>query len=284
MVSRLLIRRCLLLVAVFAAPVAVYSWYPGGYKHSLTVHYNAFEREAFPAGGGAQSTSGSLLPLGIGFACGLSVLVPAGIWSHRLQKRRLQEQRQLLGDELHDQLGPMIYYSRMLLTSELRQAAAPSQSMLELQNQLAQTGETVRDLSKTLRHDGATTLAALEAFLCMNLERWRQSGSDVSYVIHGTIPELVLNLAQYTQLLRVLQELMLNSCRHAPGQSIHLGFECSRRRLRIRYWDEGAGFAPSVTLGTGTCSTLARIQRIGGTLKVDNRYPEGYEILITLPL
>jgi signal transduction histidine kinase len=284
MVGRLLIRRFLLLAAASALPHAGYSWDPEEQRHSLKPSYTAFKRTRVPGGAAGHPHDCPIVPMGIGLSCGLAAMIPMGIWCHMRQKRRLREQRELLGDELHDQLGPMIYYSRMLLTSELQKTAEPSTSLSELQNQLAQTGETVRDLSKTLRQDGATTLAALEAFLGMNLERWRQSGSAADFVVHGTIPHLVLSLAQYTQLLRVLQELMLNSCRHAAGNPIHLAFECKKCRLQIKYWDEGAGFAPGISTGTGTCSTLARMKRIGGTIKVDNRYPKGFEILITLPL
>lgn len=214
---------------------------------------------------------------------GLAAGVPVWFWMHRRQQRNLREQRALLGDELHDQLGPMVYYTRMLVASEIRKVETPSESMLELQNQLAQTGETVRDLSKTLRNDGATTVAALEAFLAMQLDRWQTLGSS-SYSVHGTIPDVTLSLEQYTQLLRVLQEFMLNSCRHAPGMPIHLAFETNRRNLRVRYWDEGRGLDPGVCAGTGSESTRARMQRVGGSLEIDNRFPSGFEIILSLPI
>lgn len=225
----------------------------------------------------------NLFPYLLGAIAGIVFTVPPLLWLHRRHRMRLREQRALLGDELHDQLGPMIYYSRMLLTHEIRRQEVPAQSTLELQEQLAQIGEAVRDLSKTLRNEGATTVAALEAQLAIQLERWQKLGS-ASYVVHGEIPDRTLTLIQYTQLLRVLQEFALNSSRHAPGKSIHIGFEASRRRLRIRYWDEGPGLDPMTMPGTGSCSTVARMQRIGGTLEMDNRFPAGFEILLTLPL
>lgn len=238
-----------------------------------------------PSGSGTSPIAPSAYVTGgsIGLLLGLSAGVPVFYWMSRRQRRRLQEQRALLGDELHDQLGPMVYYTRMLVANEIRQLGNPSESMLELQNQLAQTGEAVRDLSKALRNEGATTLAALEAYLAMQLDRWQKLGSS-SYSVHGAIPDVTLSLAQYTQLLRVLQEFMLNSCRHAPGMPIHLAFEANRRNLRIRYWDEGRGLDPGFCAGTGSESTLARMQRIGGNLKVDNRFPSGFEIILSLPI
>ncbi len=225
----------------------------------------------------------SLSSFSLGILLGVAVVFPLALVMRRRQLRKLRDQRALLGDELHDQLGPMIYYSRMLLANEMRQQSPASESMLELQQQLAQTGETVRDLSRTLRHKESTTLEALEATLAMQLERWHQLGAG-AYVVHGIIPEVTLTLVQYTQILRVLQELMLNSCRHATEKAIHIAFEYARRRLRIRYWDEGPGFANANSAGTGSASTLARMQRIGGSLELENRYPEGYEITLTLTL
>ena len=244
-----------------------------------------FEHANIPAPNGWEQliSCGNPLPYAIGILTGLTFALPVYYWMHHRYRRRLLEQRALMGDELHDQLGPMVYYCRMLLASEIRQQSAPNDSIQELQSQLAQVGETLRDLSRTLRNEGSTTVQALEAVLGMQLERWHELGSG-AYIVHGIVPGITLSLVQYTQLLRVLQEFMLNSCRHAPGKSIHLAFETSRRRLRIRYWDEGKGVDPALSAGTGTCSTVARMQRIGGTLEMDNRFPNGYEIVLTLPL
>lgn len=117
----------------------------------------------------------------------------------------------------------------------------------------------------------------------------RRTGLDTS--VH--IPERVDSLPFDVQrsLLRVIQEALTNTYRHAAASRIIINLRAGADTLKLRILDDGCGLARGVRkaaeggalLGVGVTGMRARMLRFGGSLRLlsDAR---GTLVVATLPL
>ncbi|MBO9539752.1 hypothetical protein J7643_04070 [bacterium] len=86
--------------------------------------------------------------------------------------------------------------------------------------------------------------------------------------------------------LRLLEEVLLNACRHASPTSIRVAIAAtSATGLSLRVQDDGIGFNPErVAVGLGLSGLAQVLRRQGGGFELDSRPGEGTCALIHLPL
>jgi len=94
------------------------------------------------------------------------------------------------------------------------------------------------------------------------------------YPLH---PDLGLNL------LRIAQEAITNSLRHAQSQVIHVDLNYSHQILQLTIRDDGCGFDPQTpTDGFGLLGMQQRASRIGAIWNLMSRPGQGTTIMVTL--
>jgi signal transduction histidine kinase len=94
------------------------------------------------------------------------------------------------------------------------------------------------------------------------------------YPLH---PDLGLNL------LRIAQEAITNSLRHAHAQSIHVDLNYSHQMLQLTIRDDGCGFDPQTpTYGFGLLGMQQRASRIGASWNLMSRPGKGTTLMVTL--
>ena len=89
-----------------------------------------------------------------------------------------------------------------------------------------------------------------------------------------------------TSLIRVFQELLINTVRHAQATQVAIQVERTPDYLFLSYEDNGKGFQlKSVTLGLGIQNITKRIEIIGGR-QLWNQLPSpsGMNLQIMIPL
>jgi signal transduction histidine kinase len=87
------------------------------------------------------------------------------------------------------------------------------------------------------------------------------------------------------QILRIVQEALNNSIRHADPQSITLSarFLQNINALKIEIYDDGKGFNPSVVMGRGINNMRKRAREIGADLEITSS-DKGTRLQLTLIL
>jgi signal transduction histidine kinase len=213
---------------------------------------------------------------------------------HRLSLRlnRLQEQeRERIALELHD--------------STAQHLAAASLNLTALKTRTALTGRNAvlfDDIERSLQtalHEVQVTSFALyaprldEGGLNATLERFvrtyaRQTG--IRTTLHA--PALDgLSLKQQQTLLRVTQEALTNIHRHAAASHAFVRLRLTRDSVVLSISDNGRGMeraslADLSTAGTGIgiSGMHARVDQLGGTLRLKSRAGQGTRILAQLPL
>ena len=84
----------------------------------------------------------------------------------------------------------------------------------------------------------------------------------------------------------IVQELLLNACRHSKSKNVLVGLAQDDERVCIQVQDWGIGFDPEMVQPRR--AGLKRIQRVtrwlGGTLSIDSRPGAGTCIVVEIPL
>jgi signal transduction histidine kinase len=98
-----------------------------------------------------------------------------------------------------------------------------------------------------------------------------------------------LNPAMERNLLRIFQEALANTVKHAYARTVDVELRYAPDNLALRVRDDGRGFDPGSLSPTGgghygLIGMRERAERIGGRLTLNSRPGEGTELLVEVPL
>jgi signal transduction histidine kinase len=99
---------------------------------------------------------------------------------------------------------------------------------------------------------------------------------------NGSIPA-----EQEINLLRIVQEMLSNTIKHAKATSVRCDVVTSGLELRMTYTDDGVGLsadATSVRNGLGMLGLTERVRILGGTLSITSSGGSGMAIDIRIPV
>ncbi len=87
------------------------------------------------------------------------------------------------------------------------------------------------------------------------------------------------------ELLRVLQEALVNVRRHSAASHVEVILSAQRRRVRAEVADDGLGFDPAaVREGLGISGMRERASALGGWLEIQSEPGEGTSVKVEIPL
>ena len=195
-----------------------------------------------------------------------------------------QRERDRLYELLHDDMQPLLVAARLALSS--LGAGTTQQDALKIAAEtnglIGQLIEAARSLSRDLnppliRERGLT--AALES-----LGRWVTEHYGLVVQVDGA-PELAIDdVAMRLVCFRAVRELLLNVVKHADAKRAGVHVTADDNELCIVVDDDGCGFTPGNTGGTGLGEIRRRLGVLGGGLHLDTRPGAGCVATLTLPL
>lgn len=160
-----------------------------------------------------------------------------------------EEERRRLAAELHDVVGTNLAAIKLNLSSLATALPAHSIRTLEdAQKLLAETIAGIRDLCGALR-PATLEYAGFTAALQAHCARFSQR---TGIAVDCDLSRYRAPRARSTELmlLRVAQEALWNSSKHADARRVCIAFDCVGSRSRFTIRDDGCGFDPA-TLGAG---------------------------------
>jgi two-component system, NarL family, sensor kinase len=188
-----------------------------------------------------------------------------------------QETLSHIGRELHDNIGQLLSLAKLNLNSIKPEKQAEGKAYI---NQII---KEVRDLSKTLNLDWVESVT-LDGFIQQQLEKIEAPGfcqtsmeSDQSF--------LELKKDQKLVLIRVIQECLNNTIKHAQPEKITIQIFKNETCRKIKITDDGKGFDTDLkTDGSGLYNLKKRMETIGGKFILTSIVGKGTEIILELPL
>ncbi|MCO4819655.1 MAG: hypothetical protein KC517_08520 [Bacteroidetes bacterium] len=197
-----------------------------------------------------------------------------------------EKERQRVGLELHDELGPT--FAAIRLNVDRMQQKVKKDKVVEIPELAKQTSEALEvaisqfsDISKLLypvilnRHGLKHALHDLVDKA--NFEKQTTFSMDINF---DASPKEITNLTVY----RVCQELITNARKHANAKYVHIDIQKNDNRIQLVYSDNGVGFDNTLDYsGLGLNSIKGRVEAIDGKIHSASAINEGVTYKIDMP-
>jgi signal transduction histidine kinase/ligand-binding sensor domain-containing protein len=216
---------------------------------------------------------------------------------HRL-RRRLEESRRQhavdrerarIAQDIHDELGANLTRIGLLADMGARHKLDPP----AVARDLDQISETARE-----------SVAAMDAIVWALNPRNDSLDNFANYVAQFTrdffaptqlrirldlptnLPVQPLAAETRHQLFLLLKESFNNIVRHARASEVHVALACEADQLRLTIADDGQGLAdhPAGAGRDGLINLQERIERLGGSLRIESKTSQGVKLEFILPV
>jgi two-component system, NarL family, sensor histidine kinase UhpB len=175
------------------------------------------------------------------------------------------DERRVLANELHDELGPLLFAIRanaIALSDSSRDPEAPA-------NRLLEAAEAVQHASRRIL-EGLSPLYLEELGLEKSIQTLLKNAHSASPSV-ATSSRLDPRLDSLDHLLsqtiyRVVQEAVTNVIKHAQATTLNVAATISDHAVTIEVSDDGVGFADNVPLGRGLTGMSDRSRALDGKL------------------
>lgn len=176
-----------------------------------------------------------------------------------------ERERVSISREVHDNLGPMLSITQMQIGYLVEQTESEPQKELltKMQNQVQEAIRQCRNIS----HMISSEVNATKSFQSVLREQVSFINEFGNVEVQLTFPEDFppIDPAKGTSLIRVFQELLMNTIRHAEATEVLIRIKTTPEYLFFSYQDNGKGFQiKSVTAGLGIQNITKRIEIIDG--------------------
>ena len=225
------------------------------------------------------------------------LLLSAIAWQlYRLRVSRISSQfsavlaeRNRIAREIHDNLAQDIMgiSVQLELVARLMPGAAETakshldRARILVRNSMAEARRYVWDL-RTQDLENKDLPTALN-----DTARRLTRDTEVQTAVQVTGAFRPLPSAIENNILRIAQEAINNSVRHAGARRIMVDVHFDPDALQLRVHDDGCGFDPQAKNGDGRFGLVGmreRAQEIGGELKIHSQAAAGTEVIVNIPL
>ena len=202
-----------------------------------------------------------------------------------IEARTQREERRRVARDLHDVvLQDLSGALQSLRLTHLR--ARGSGTDLDLTEELEALGRAASGLRSAmydLRHEQERPfLRSVETLVDLN--RQLTPGCETKFTVERGFPE-ELPREVSVELLRVLQEALINARRHSGAENVEVRLRAGGGSLVAGVFDDGKGFDPaSRRAGVGLSAMRERVEGLGGVIEVESRPGEGTSVTVTVPL
>ncbi|MFN8803923.1 MAG: GAF domain-containing protein [Gemmatimonas sp.] len=201
---------------------------------------------------------------------------------------RLEEERQHIARELHDEAGQALVGVKLSLQAMgplvPKEVPALREQLSHLRAQVNDAATRLKVLARSLRPPTLDRLGLDMALQQLASECGEHFGFEVRLRIQTLDERLPAELE--TALFRVTQEALTNVAAHAAARLVEIRVDLrDRTTVHLCIADDGAGFDPSDrSSGLGLLGMRERVNMLGGEFVVTSAPGEGTTIRVTAPL
>jgi signal transduction histidine kinase len=202
-----------------------------------------------------------------------------------IESRTQREERRRIARDLHDVvLQDLSGALQSLRLTHLR--AKGSGRELDLGEELEALGRATSGLRSAmydLRHEEERPFVRSVESL-VELNRQLTPGRRTVLEVEEGLPEDLPREAS-VELLRVLQEALVNARRHSGAGNVEVRLRAEGGTLVAEVADDGRGFdTASTRAGVGLSAMRERVEGLGGAFEAESQAGEGTKVRVTVPL
>jgi PAS domain S-box-containing protein len=195
-----------------------------------------------------------------------------------------EQQREILGNELHDGVGHILTYTSLFLQMAGNSDKMSPELFGKAQEKVEQALNEVRRISRSLVPPALIDLGLKEAII----ELFNQYADikGMSFDIVTKNHDLTgIDLNAQRNIYRVIQELLNNTIKHSGASEVKLVFKRTTQKLTIHFYNNGRVFNPDkVKKGIGLKSIMNRAYFYNGLVNIQSTKAKGTNFTIELPL
>jgi PAS domain S-box-containing protein len=195
-----------------------------------------------------------------------------------------EQQRDLLGNELHDGVGHILTYTSLFLQMASQSEKLNPDMFIKAHQKVEEALKEVRRISHTLVPPALIDLGLKEAII----ELFNHY-SDLDHLVFSIdcksqdFNDIDLNAQR--NIYRMIQEMLNNTIKHAQAKKVKLTIRRTSSKLIIQYYNNGKYFNPEkVKKGVGLNSINTRAFFYNGNLNVVSEKNKGSHFNVELPL
>jgi signal transduction histidine kinase len=219
----------------------------------------------------------------------------ANVLAAVIDRRQLEEEllaisgreQQRIGQDLHDglcqQLAGIEFRNSVLVQQLAKEENATTEAM--------RIGELIRDTTRQARllAQGLCPVQLDASGLMSALEELTSNASklfNMSCRFECPRPVLIGDNTVATHLYRIVQEAITNAVKHGRARSVVVSLGGSADQLKLRVWDDGAGFLEGARAegGLGLRIMEYRAEMIGAALKIGSANRKGTTVTCSFKL
>ncbi len=204
----------------------------------------------------------------------------------RLILQAQEQERQRLAEALHDQVGGLLSFIRMSLSTLLPEAPLSFQE--KLQTLLQHVDEVIRSVRLTshLLMPPLVEHFSLQSVVEGLVRRFDQAIPTMRFSLSVRGEEPPLSTQQKLSIYRIVQELLTNALKHSQATNVQLCLRFKARRLTIEVCDNGRGYNPRhlPEAGIGLQSISARLKLLKAAYQDRSEPGKGSHFILEVPI
>jgi signal transduction histidine kinase len=197
----------------------------------------------------------------------------------RERRREVEELRQRIASDLHDEIGSNLGSIALLSQIALRQPGDAQSDLTEINRVARETAASMRDIVWLIKPGAATAgdfVTKLRETAATML-----AGMDWQLTSEAFAGPLSLELKRQSFL--VFKEALHNVRRHASAQRVDIRLADTGNIFLLEIRDDGTGFGKDGSAtGHGLASMRQRAKALGGDLSVDSESGRGTRVTLTV--
>jgi signal transduction histidine kinase len=215
---------------------------------------------------------------GGGFA--LLIAATCAFWLRqraRLRRLEVEQLRQRIAGDLHDEIGSNLGSIALLSQMALREPGDAQGDLAEINRVARETADSMRDLVWFIK---PTALAGGD-FVAKLRETAATMLAGLEWTFDGTAPADGWSLEFKRQVFLIFKEALHNIRQHAAANRVGICLAERGGALELVIADDGCGFAMNGTSsGHGLVSMRQRAEALGGTLVLDSASGRGTRVTL----
>lgn len=206
-------------------------------------------------------------------------------------QRRIQEERERISRDLHDNVGAQLTYIITTLDNvalKMRKPGNAEVAQEKIETLGGQARHTMQQLRESIWAMNSTSISTEELGrktqeLMLQLA---ENHEQVQWQVKTETGDRLLSPSVAIQLFRIVQEAVANAFRHALARRIAVHITGENDFLQVTITDDGTGFDPSAEKPGhfGMKNMPQRAAQIGGTFGIQSEKGKGTTICIRIPV
>lgn len=207
---------------------------------------------------------------------------------NKILLEKLEEERIRISRELHDEIGPMLFSSKLYLEAFKKNNSIDSQYVSDSTRLISQAGLELKNIIRSLQPSVLNNYGFISAIKLLLKELEEKNGITVEFNIGNEYLKFE-NLQTELNVYRIVQEAINNIKKHSEATKVNMDVFINSELFSLCIKDNGRGFKnediqiDDEYISFGLKNMRERTEIMSGSFSIESEITKGTTIIIDLP-